>query len=311
MPRGKPVARVGYLQQPICQPQGDGGEMIVPPTVGDGMRADVDALNVGLLRTLYDAAGLGPWAMMQLFVGNATMAPRARTTLHYDHVDNFYLQVAGRKTFRLFPPAESGALAPYAFHNEFDRRSAVNLEAPDLTGAFPRAAAACRADVTLEPGDLLFLPRWWWHEVVTDYDAAAPLDDLTVSLSFWFDIGHRMLEPPFPLGPDLRSEVSRQLEIAIADWLGDSRPVKPFLRAMRRQIRDLERGDDDRGCALAAGSAGDGPSWPRLREGRPDGVAADTWDGAFEFVLFKLILLLGDHGVARWVHESRDYAETE
>ena len=137
-----------YLQQPVCQPTGD-GTMRLPDRIGDEMRADVDGLNHGFIRRLYDTCNLGPWAMMQLFVGSGSMAPRARTTLHYDQVDNFYLQVAGKKTFRLFDPSQTAELSPYPFHHELDRRSEVDLDADDLAAAFPRAHRARMLEVMI------------------------------------------------------------------------------------------------------------------------------------------------------------------
>ena len=308
-----------YLQQPVCQPTGD-GTMRLPDRIGDEMRADVDGLNHGFIRRLYDTCNLGPWAMMQLFVGSGSMAPRARTTLHYDQVDNFYLQVAGKKTFRLFDPSQTAELSPYPFHHELDRRSEVDLDADDLAAAFPRAHAARMLEVTLGPGDLLFLPCWWWHEVCTDYDAAARPDELTVSLSFWFDIQHRMVEPPFPLQANLRSELARQLEIALAEWLHDSRLVRPFLRSLRTQLLALDgfREPASRGRAAACvdaaagldgdgGGGGGGGAWPLHGAARPAGVAEARWAHLFEFVAFKLVLLLCDHGVLRWMRETREY----
>ena len=43
-------------------------------------------------------------------------------------------------------------------------RPRVCLSSPDL-GRFPRFAGATGYEVTLRPGDCLFLPRMWWHEI--------------------------------------------------------------------------------------------------------------------------------------------------
>ena len=67
--------RCCYLQQPICQPKGD-GTMTLPEAIGREMAADVNSLNAPLIRSLHETCALGPWAMMQLFVGNREMAPR-------------------------------------------------------------------------------------------------------------------------------------------------------------------------------------------------------------------------------------------
>ena len=48
----------------------------------------------------------------QLFVGGRA-AGGARTVMHFDQYDNIFMQLAGRKTFLLFDPLQTGRLAPY------------------------------------------------------------------------------------------------------------------------------------------------------------------------------------------------------
>lgn len=90
----------------------------------------------------------------------------ALTVLHFDRVHNLYVQFAGRKRWVLFPPEESPLLywpceqLPGA-RLQF---SPVDAERPDLDryplfkGATPRVAE-------LGPGDVLFVPTGWWHQV--------------------------------------------------------------------------------------------------------------------------------------------------
>ena len=56
-------------------------------------------------------------------------APSPRR-LHFDQYDNFYLQLAGTKTFRLFDPSQSGRLAPYPVHHRMDRSAQAKLDLP-------------------------------------------------------------------------------------------------------------------------------------------------------------------------------------
>jgi lysine-specific demethylase 8 len=53
----------------------------------------------------------------------------------------------------------------------------VDLDAPDLA-RFPDAAGLPFADCLLRPGQLLFIPRGWWH-----YVRAATI---SFSVSFWW-----------------------------------------------------------------------------------------------------------------------------
>lgn len=86
--------------------------------------------------------------------------------LHVDGSDNFFCVLAGQKTFLLCPfdvlpdiyigPLEGGAYKSPA--------SMVDPLRPDLT-KFPRFARALEKSVTvtLNAGDVLYLPCGWWH----------------------------------------------------------------------------------------------------------------------------------------------------
>ena len=100
--------------------------------------------------------------------------------LHFDQYDNFYLQLAGTKTFRLFDPAQSGRLAPYPVHHRMDRSAQDKLylaiSPPCLTHLSPtshpyltawtasaqalppRCDDARGVEVTLQPGELMYAP---------------------------------------------------------------------------------------------------------------------------------------------------------
>lgn len=106
----------------------------------------------------------------------------AVTSLHKDHYENIYAVLRGKKHFLLFPPTEIGCLretkllpAQYrqdddgTFH--IDRLAmgtrpwiAVDPEDPDLT-RFPEFAHARAIKVTVEEGDLFYLPSLWYHQV--------------------------------------------------------------------------------------------------------------------------------------------------
>ena len=72
-----------------------------------------------------------------------------------------------RKKWHLFTPSQSDALyqtrVPYEESSVF---SPVNIAKPDLK-KFPQFSTATPYIVTLGPGDVLFVPRHWWHFVET------------------------------------------------------------------------------------------------------------------------------------------------
>ena len=84
------------------------------------------------------------------------------TPLHHDLTNNLLIQIVGRKRIVLVSPNYTPRLA-----NDRHVFSAIrDLEAPGHVAAnFPQAASVTSLDVVLEPGDAIFLPLGWWHQV--------------------------------------------------------------------------------------------------------------------------------------------------
>ena len=81
------------------------------------------------------------------------------TPLHHDLTNNFMAQVRGRKLVRLIAPYD----LPYMYNNRHCF-SQVDLDNVDRA-KFPQFENVTVIDVTIGPGDLLFLPVGWWHYV--------------------------------------------------------------------------------------------------------------------------------------------------
>jgi hypothetical protein len=86
--------------------------------------------------------------------------------MHYDLNPNLHIQLVGRKRFVICPPEEWNNLYPFPVHHDFDRRSQLDLDAPDAA-RHSRAHRAKGFLVELEPGDALYIPPLWWHHVQT------------------------------------------------------------------------------------------------------------------------------------------------
>jgi hypothetical protein len=84
------------------------------------------------------------------------------TPLHHDLTNNLIAQVVGRKRIKLAPASEVGRL-----YNDHGVYSAIrDLDEPGLDPArFGRLEGARVYDIVLEPGELLFVPLAWWHQV--------------------------------------------------------------------------------------------------------------------------------------------------
>jgi hypothetical protein len=85
------------------------------------------------------------------------------TPLHCDFDDNIFAQIWGTKRIFLVPPHHDEFLYvreanPVLFGSPFDP------EQPDFE-AYPLARQANAVEVIVEPGDLLYVPAGWYHQV--------------------------------------------------------------------------------------------------------------------------------------------------
>ena len=150
-----------------------------------GDRCYIDQAITGMYPGLdqeYDFPPLRPQNILAVLVW---IGSRTRSGLHYDYTDNLFAQVHGTKVAILAAPEEARNLHVF---NDSHTKSQVAPQHPDLI-AHPRLARATLFETVLNPGDVLFLPRGWWH-----YFASS---ERSISLSCWHGT---------PLGPlhDLR-----------------------------------------------------------------------------------------------------------
>ncbi len=92
------------------------------------------------------------------------------TPLHHDLTDNLIAQIVGRKRLILVAPSEASRL-----HNREHVFSALrDLADPATLAGHPELAALPLYDVVLEPGQMLFVPVGWWHQVTAlDFSVTA------------------------------------------------------------------------------------------------------------------------------------------
>jgi ribosomal protein L16 Arg81 hydroxylase len=92
------------------------------------------------------------------------------TPLHHDTLMLFHTQVVGRKRWRFVSPLETPRV-----YNYYDVYSPVDIDRPDLH-RYPDFGQVKVLDVVVEPGETMFLPLGWWHQVTAL--------DLSMSFSF-------------------------------------------------------------------------------------------------------------------------------
>jgi hypothetical protein len=121
------------------------------------------------------ASGAGP----RIWLGTA-----ANISSHYDTFDNLACVVAGRRRFTLYAPDLIGRLYVGPLDNTMSGPP-VSLAASAPVGSEPQFPLfeeirdqALHAE--LEPGDALYLPKLWWHQV----QSISPVNGL---VNYWWD----------------------------------------------------------------------------------------------------------------------------
>jgi Cupin-like domain len=170
-----------YVEQPLhaalanilaCRTRPDA------PAIYSGARAVERYFpRIGQENTLGMLAEMGKSAWSYVWLGNAVTA-----ATHYDNMEGINCTVTGRKRFTFFPPDQLANLyvGPLELSPGGQPTSLVRLSAPDLE-RYPRFAQALAAAETaeLEPGDAVFVPSLWWHNVEA-------LEPVNLSINFWW-----------------------------------------------------------------------------------------------------------------------------
>lgn len=110
--------------------------------------------------------------------------PGVISSMHRDLADNLHAQVSGRKRFTLVAPQQSACVYPNSLFDAVPNGCGVDIEHPDYA-RFPRLREAEMLVGELGPGDVIYIPRGWWHHVRTL--------DLSISVNFWWARGVRRL----------------------------------------------------------------------------------------------------------------------
>lgn len=131
-----------------------------------------------------------PGLVAELDLGLAALAPltslwlgqQSRIAAHQDFPANFACNLYGQRRFTLLPPEQVANLypGPFQFAPGGQDVSMVDFADPDLQ-TFPKFSDAMRAafKAELNPGDALYMPSMWWHQV----DACS---ELNLLLTHWW-----------------------------------------------------------------------------------------------------------------------------
>lgn len=172
-----------------------------------------------------------------LFIG----ARHVFSSVHCAYGGNFFVEVSGRKKWVFLHPRYGPHLhaipgRPF----QYLKSAHGGTRAQQERGEVSLVHRLPRFEVVLEPGDLLYNPPWWWHEVDN-------LDDFTIGTAL------RHVPPPLQGSPSwdnhavwsaLSTWPRAQLGV-LAHWLATQvRPSLPSARSLygEHQVRALRRG---------------------------------------------------------------------
>lgn len=122
--------------------------------------------------------------MTNLWIGEAGINSQP----HYDCSDNFLTQIKGRKLVRLFAPSENLNMYPYEIQNSFvkdEKESQITgriskIHDTDFVShdEYPNFKKVKCFEGIIYPGDLLYIPCGWWHEIKSL--------DMSMSVNYWW-----------------------------------------------------------------------------------------------------------------------------
>lgn len=122
----------------------------------------------------------------------AWIGNRSTARTHYDMSNNIACCLVGHRRFTLFPPEQIENLYPGPLEPTPGGQvvTMADIDRPDFE-RFPRLREALAAGevADLEPGDVLFYPAMWWHEVEA-------LDGFNVMVNYWWNTSPQFMDTP-------------------------------------------------------------------------------------------------------------------
>lgn len=104
------------------------------------------------------------------------------TPLHHDTIMLFHTQIVGRKRWRFISPLQTPRL-----YNHFEVYSPIDLDHIDWA-RYPDFAGVKVLETIVEPGETMFLPLGWWHQVTSlDVSLSFSYSNLDVPNAYTFD----------------------------------------------------------------------------------------------------------------------------
>ncbi|CAK8684185.1 hypoxia-inducible factor 1-alpha inhibitor-like [Clavelina lepadiformis] len=220
-------------------------QQMLNESVGQEIVKDYVDFNWDWVGRIQNEQGWGPLSSNLLLIGlEGNITP-----VHYDEQENFFSQISGYKRCLLFSPDQFENLYPHPVAHPCDRQSQVDFSKPDFE-RFPKFRNARAMEAIVGPGDVLYIPMYWWHQVeslkslspidhklrdfstTTSSGSSGDIPPVTVSVNFWYRAAPLPATVKFPISAQQRVSVMRNIEKLLASALGSADEVGKLLSTM-------------------------------------------------------------------------------
>uniref|UniRef100_A0A2P2I6F5 Hypoxia-inducible factor 1-alpha inhibitor n=2 Tax=Hirondellea gigas TaxID=1518452 RepID=A0A2P2I6F5_9CRUS len=190
-------------------------------SVGTVIAADFVSFNWPWLNAQTKTQGWGTLTSNLLLVAMAGNV----TPVHYDEQQNLFCQLVGHKRCILFSPDHHDRLYPHPVYHPHDRQSQADIFKPDFD-KFPGLRQISAQSAVLGPGDVLYIPIYWWHHISSLHN-----HPYTVSINFWYK-GASTDMVIYPLLDRQKVAIMRNIEKMIMDALKKPTEVDQFFQSL-------------------------------------------------------------------------------
>ena len=123
-------------------------------------------------------------------------APGQKSTIHNDNYHNLNAQIYGTKSYLLYSRDQHDALHA-RYINDTCWASPVDPQQPDFE-KYPRFREAKAIEAVLEPGDILYIPIFWFHQAFARTVSISTNQFINVGLTkFWSEEQLNWRQPEF------------------------------------------------------------------------------------------------------------------
>ncbi|CEO99051.1 JmjC domain-containing protein [Plasmodiophora brassicae] len=183
----------------------------------------------------------------RMHMTNVWVGSRGATTpLHHDYLHNFFVQINGVKRFTMFSPADFHSLYLFPKYHFLHRNVQLDIDNATVDDFPLSVSARDRRVVDLHPGQILYLPPLWFHQV----EAASA----SISLNVWSQSkAINRLNKVFSIGIPLERQwdsataslrIGHLLSLILRRVIGETHAIRFLLNNIESRYRRLHEGMD-------------------------------------------------------------------